>query len=46
MLQPGGVMMRDCRRCGTALDPDGTCFNCPPTARPGKSRTPGIFRPR
>jgi hypothetical protein len=29
-------MMRDCRRCGAALDPDGTCFACP--AAPPRER--------
>ena len=28
MLQEGRVMMRDCPRCGTALDPDGSCLGC------------------
>ena len=46
MLQPGGVMMRDCRRCGAALDPDGTCFDCP-AAPPDRGKSPDSgVRPR
>jgi AAA domain len=33
-------MMRDCPRCRTALDPDGTCFNCPGEPRRPQKTSP------
>jgi AAA domain-containing protein len=33
-MLPGRCMNGECRKCGVLLDPDGTCFNCPPAGHP------------
>jgi hypothetical protein len=30
----GRRMNGECRKCGVLLDPDGSCFNCPPAPPP------------